>query len=87
MEGGALGLAVSTLKMRASEIQQHIAKPRWRRSVRALPPASADRCRRAECGSPGIERAPRYFYMRKPSIYGGSSEIQKNVIAKQLFGA
>lgn len=30
--------------------------------------------------------APDYFYMRAASIYGGSNEIQKNVIAKRILG-
>ena len=36
----------------------------------------------------GIEadHAARYFNFRKASIYGGSNEIQKNVIAKYILG-
>jgi len=30
--------------------------------------------------------APDYFYTRAASIYGGSNEIQKNVIAKRILG-
>ena len=30
--------------------------------------------------------APFYFTMRKVSIFGGSNEIQKNIIAKHLLG-
>jgi alkylation response protein AidB-like acyl-CoA dehydrogenase len=30
--------------------------------------------------------APFYFTMRKVSIFGGSNEIQKNIIAKTLLG-
>ena len=30
--------------------------------------------------------APRYFNYRKTTIYGGSSEIQKNIIAKAVLG-
>ncbi len=30
--------------------------------------------------------APRYFNWRKASIYGGSNEIQKNIIAKTVLG-
>lgn len=29
--------------------------------------------------------APRYFNYRKASIYGGSSEIQRNIIARQVL--
>jgi alkylation response protein AidB-like acyl-CoA dehydrogenase len=36
----------------------------------------------------GIETdsSPRYFNFRKASIYGGSNEIQKNIIAKHVLG-
>lgn len=36
----------------------------------------------------GIETdsAPRYFNFRKASIYGGSNEIQKNIVAKHVLG-
>ncbi len=30
--------------------------------------------------------APRYFNVRKTSIYGGSNEIQRNIIAKMVLG-
>jgi alkylation response protein AidB-like acyl-CoA dehydrogenase len=30
--------------------------------------------------------APRYFNWRKTSIYGGSNEIQRNIIAKMVLG-
>ena len=30
--------------------------------------------------------APTYFNLRKLSIYGGSNEIQRNIIAKAILG-
>ena len=30
--------------------------------------------------------APQYFNWRKRSIYGGTNEIQKNIIAKRVLG-
>ena len=30
--------------------------------------------------------APTYFNMRKTSIFGGSNEIQRNIIAKAVLG-
>ena len=30
--------------------------------------------------------APTYFNMRKVSIYGGSNEIQRNILAKAVLG-
>ncbi len=32
------------------------------------------------------DASPRYFNFRKASIYGGSNEIQKNIIAKHVLG-
>jgi alkylation response protein AidB-like acyl-CoA dehydrogenase len=32
------------------------------------------------------EAAPMYFNYRKTSIYGGSNEIQRNIIAKAILG-
>jgi alkylation response protein AidB-like acyl-CoA dehydrogenase len=32
------------------------------------------------------EAAPMYFNYRKVSIYGGSNEIQHNIIAKAILG-
>ncbi|MGI9275765.1 MAG: acyl-CoA dehydrogenase family protein [Endozoicomonas sp.] len=38
-------------------------------------------------GPPGAcDTAPHYFNNRKVTIYGGSNEIQKNIIAKQVLG-
>ncbi len=33
-----------------------------------------------------VDSAPIYFNMRKTSIYGGSNEIQRNIIAKMILG-
>jgi hypothetical protein len=33
-----------------------------------------------------LGQAGRYFNMRKASIYGGSNEIQRNIIAKAVLG-
>ncbi|MEO8557790.1 MAG: acyl-CoA dehydrogenase family protein [Rhodospirillales bacterium] len=89
--GGAPGPEVSFLKIRGSEIQQRItelvteavgyyANPYlpgllWQGSnEEPVGPAYAHTA------------APRYFNTRKTSIYGGSNEIQKNIIAKMVLG-
>ena len=33
-----------------------------------------------------VGEAGHYFNMRKTSIYGGSNEIQRNIIAKAVLG-
>jgi len=35
---------------------------------------------------PAVDAAPTYFNMRKVSIYGGSNEIQRNIVAKAILG-
>jgi pimeloyl-CoA dehydrogenase large subunit len=84
--------ASSILKIKGSEIQQtiselllevvgpyalpyqpgYLAEERWNE-----PPVGPD-------WAPSL--APTYFNMRKVSIYGGTNEIQKNIIAKAILG-
>ena len=84
--------ASSILKIKGSEIQQTISElllevvgpyalpyqpeyldeERWNE-----PPVGPD-------WAPSL--APTYFSMRKVSIYGGTNEIQKNIIAKAILG-
>lgn len=88
MEGRSLGLLPSVLKLSTSVTSQHVGEialdavgerlaPRFRPTDAAGPNAEA----------PGIEWVQNYMYGRVRTIYGGSSEVQKNVIAKQLFGS
>ena len=53
----------------------------WRRRRAGQGPTT---CRGASTGS--TPRAPSYFNNRKVSIYGGSNEIQHNIIAKGVLG-
>ncbi len=90
-EGGAPGNESSILKIIATELAQDITElgmeaygpyiqpafpdpvaPAWTGNT-ALPPAAATR-RRLLSGH------------RAQSIYGGSNEIQKNIIAKRILG-
>ena len=84
--------ASSILKIKGSEIQQtiselllevvgpyalpyqpeYLAEERWNE-----PPVGPE-------WAPSL--APTYFNMRKVSIYGGTNEIQKNIIAKAILG-
>ena len=78
------GADVSMLKIRGTEIQQALTElmmqavgPRAQPFV-ALDGGSVD---------PLASRlAPRYFNYRKTSIYAGSNEIQRNIIAKMTLG-
>ena len=82
--------ASSILKIKGSEIQQATT---WL-LMQVMGPHAMPYHSAAMEGSnePPIEpdyaahAAPSYFNMRKVSIYGGSNEIQKNIIAKAVLG-
>jgi alkylation response protein AidB-like acyl-CoA dehydrogenase len=68
------GADVSMLKIKGTEIQQGLTEL----MMQAEDPANA----RELAGSLG----PRYCSMRKTTIYAGSNEIQRNIIAKMTLG-
>jgi alkylation response protein AidB-like acyl-CoA dehydrogenase len=85
---GAIGPEVSMLKVRGAEIRQALAAL----ALRALgswgigaTPDAFDRER-----WPGPPEAParvaHFFYSRGSSIYGGSNEIQRDLLARALIG-
>ena len=87
IEGRSLGMLPAVVKLSTSVTMQTISQvaldavgerlaPRFRRIDGTGPNAEA----------PGIEWVQNYMYARVRTIYGGSSEVQKNVLAKQLFG-
>ncbi len=87
----ALGPEASMLKVRGTEIQQRILEL----SLEALGPygqllveEEAEQGRNAPGPVPEAVRhaARAYFNYRKTSIYSGSNEIQKNIIAKAVLG-
>ncbi len=89
--GKGPGLESSILKIKGTDIQQRItelvveavgnyASPFIHRDARMgdnIQPIGPSRGQRA---------AQTYFNMRKTSIYGGSNEIQRNIIAKMVLG-
>ena len=88
MEGKPLGLLPSVIKLSTSITHQHVAEV----ALDAVGQRLAPRFRRIDSGGPnaeppGLEWVQNYMYMRVRTIYGGSSEVQRNVIAKQLFGS
>ncbi|MGH6981071.1 MAG: acyl-CoA dehydrogenase family protein [Stellaceae bacterium] len=85
------GAEASILKIRGSEIQQRITEL----TFEALGPVALPFQREAleegwngEIVGPDYApaAAPKYFNMRKTSIYGGSNEIQHNILAKAVLG-
>jgi alkylation response protein AidB-like acyl-CoA dehydrogenase len=83
-EGRPPGAEVSMLKIRGTEIQQMLTQLMMdaigpeARIVRSLGGGDFDPV--------AAEMAPRYCNYRKTSIYAGSNEIQRNIIAKMSLG-
>ena len=90
-QGGAPGAEVSTLKVRGSEIQQRIAELAMEAVGEYAQPYQPGMLFHDTNETPvgpdhAPPAAPRYFNMRKTSIYGGSTEIQKNIVSKMVLG-
>jgi alkylation response protein AidB-like acyl-CoA dehydrogenase len=89
--GGAPGPEVSTLKVRGSEIQQRIAELAMEAVGEYAAPYQPGMLFHETNETPvgpdhAPPAAPRYFNMRKTSIYGGSTEVQKNIVSKMVLG-
>jgi len=93
--GGAPGAESSMLKVKGTQIRQEIsALARRAEGVYAQPyilqntsQASADNGSDLAVGPVGAAAVGvQYFNNRKLSIFGGSNEIQKNIICKMILG-
>ncbi len=86
MRGGrAPGAEVSMLKITGTEIQQAITELMMQAAgPMAQPFAPVDGPEGFDAFTAGL--APRYCNFRKTSIYAGSNEIQRNIIAKLSLG-
>ena len=90
-EGRAPGPEASILKIRGSEIQQALAELQMEAvgpyALPFLPMAWGESWIGAPVGPDyAAPLAARYFNYRKTTIYGGSNEIQRNIIAQQVLG-
>jgi pimeloyl-CoA dehydrogenase large subunit len=74
--------ASSILKIKGSEIQQATTELLMELAGPYAMPVAAD----PSALEPFARVAPTYFNWRKVSIYGGSNEIQRNIIAKAILG-
>ena len=86
-QGGGANNAASILKIKGTELQQRMTELLLELAGPAgfATPDHHPADDQAEGG--WIEAAaPFYFTMRKVSIFGGSNEIQKNIIAKTVLG-
>ena len=89
--GKAPGPESSILKIKGTEVQQAIDALYMQAAGYYALPFVPDQFTAGFDGEPvgeGTEAktALRYFNFRKASIYGGSNEIQKNIIAKHVLG-
>lgn len=89
--GGAPGAESSMLKIKGTEIRQELTSlTRRAMGVHARPliaEALEPGYRGAYVGQPEASYAAlQYFNNRKLSIFGGSNEIQKNIISKMILG-
>ena len=90
-QGGQPGPEVSGLKIRGSEIQQRITELTMEAVGEYAQPYQPGMLFHDSNETPigpdhAPPAAPRYFNMRKTSIYGGSTEIQKNIVSKMVLG-
>jgi acyl-CoA dehydrogenase len=82
--GRAPGAEVSMLKIKGTEVQQMLTELMLEA---AGPTAQAIADDDGAIGDDMIAAlAPRYCNMRKTTIYAGSNEIQRNIIAKHALG-
>lgn len=87
--GGAPGAESSLLKVRGTELQQTLSELMLEASAYNAFPFAPEFSRDAgpEQQRAGFSRvAANYFNLRKVTIYGGSSEIQKNIMTKAVLG-
>ncbi len=81
--GGEPNPASSVLKLRGSQLQQIATELLVEVAGADALPVDGD-----QIASPSWAQtsAPRYLNYRKTSIYGGSSEVQRNIIASTILG-
>ena len=85
--GRAETVDVSMLKIRATEVQQSLSEL----MMQAAGPMAAPFCPLSSGGPDDFDYniarlAPKYANFRKVTIYGGSSEVQRNIVAKTVLG-
>ena len=88
--GGAPGAESSMLKIKGTELRQEISALTRRalgpHAQPFMPEALEDGFNGEAVGPEGAAAVtPQYFNLRKLSIFGGSNEIQKNIISKMIL--
>ncbi len=90
--GRGPGPEASMIKIRGSELQQDIAMLQmevagpnaWPYSPQWLEPGATQPVSGPDWAAPAVAT---YFDMRKTTIYGGTTEVQKNIIGKMVLGS
>jgi hypothetical protein len=88
--GGEPGIEANMLKIRGTDLQQRIAEMLMRAmgyyAAPYIPEAMEYGWNEQPVGpEDAAPLASAYFNMRKASIYGGTNEIQRNIIAKMVL--
>ena len=91
-QGKPPGIEANMLKIRGTDVQQKISEVLLKAigyyAVPYVPEAMEHGWNEAPVGPDyAATLAPAYFNMRKTSIYGGTNEIQRNIIAKMVLGS
>jgi alkylation response protein AidB-like acyl-CoA dehydrogenase len=89
--GKGPGPEASVLKLRGSEIQQTLTELSMQAlGPYAIPfqPQANELGYQGEIAGPdyGVPLSGKYFNTRKTTIYGGSNEVQRNIIAQMILG-
>ena len=89
--GRAVDVEASILKIRGSEIQQDLGELLMECAGPYATPYVAEALEMDFAGATAggallNALAAQYFDLRKVSIYGGTTEVQKNIIGKALLG-
>ena len=88
--GGEPGVEANMMKIRGTDLQQKITEMLMKAmgvyAAPYIPEAMADGWNEEPIGPDyAAPLASAYFNMRKASIYGGTNEIQRNIIAKMVL--
>ncbi len=91
MAGKPPSAAASLLKIKGTEVQQVLSELLMETvgyyALPYMPDAQTAGWNEEPVGADyAFSLAPHYFNWRKSSIYGGTNEIQKNIIAKMVLG-
>ena len=84
--GGAPGAESSLLKIKGTEMQQAVQELRMDVAAYYQGLLPSDLSDEQVGHSFGSQSRMSYMYGRAATIYGGSNEVQKNIIAKAILG-